>query len=177
MRGRYVMFAEGGPGHEGTAVIADTGARVSRMSWMKRMLFLLLLGLMPLQSGCVVAAVGIAAAGVTTAKSTMEDVVERSYVQPYWCVYRATHAALHEMSIGVDNVEGVKEGDVFHAKTTEYPVTVELHRITDTVTRVREEAGKNVFQQDQATAMAVADAIHQVIARNLHTGMVVTPES
>lgn len=147
------------------------------MPWICRLLLLLVLGAVPLQSGCVVTAVGLAAAGVATAKETMEDITERSYPQPYWCVYRAAHAALYEMSFDLEGIEQVEEGDVFHANTKEYPVTVELHRITDSVTRVRVEAGKNVFQQDQATANAVAEAIHDIILRNLQSGMVINNPS
>lgn len=143
----------------------------------RQLVTLLLLSIIPLQSGCIATAVGLAAAGVATAKQTIEDVTERSYPQPYWCVYRATHAALQEMSFSVDTIDKVKEGDIFHAKTTEYPVTIELHHITDNVTKVRVNAGKNIFQQDQATAKALADTIHDIIERNLHSGMVINQAS
>ncbi len=147
------------------------------MSWLRCILLFFFLGVASLQTGCLVTAVGLAAAGVATAKETIEDVTERSYPQPYWCVYRAAHAALYEMEFGVDGIEQGKEGDIFHAKTAEYPVTVELHRVTENVTRVRVEAGKNMFQQDQATAKALADAIHDIIERNLQSGLVINKAS
>lgn len=155
-------------------LFSDKDSRIP-MRHFRICLTILALCLLLLQTGCVVTAVGLAAAGVATAKQTMEDVVERSYPQPYWCVYRATHAALREMSINVDNIAPEEKGDLFTAKTTDYPVTIELIRITDNVTKVRVDAGKNIFQQDQATATAVADAIHDIIERNLQAGMVMPP--
>ncbi|UZP66711.1 DUF3568 domain-containing protein [Desulfovibrio mangrovi] len=138
-------------------------------------LLLLILCLLPLQSGCVVTAVGLAAAGVATAKQSMEDVVERSYPQPYWCVYKATHAAMQELAIHIEKVEQDEKGDTIQGKTAEYPVSIEVSHVTDSVTKVRIDAGKNIFQQDQATATAVADAIHDIIDRNLQAGLVIPP--
>ncbi len=155
-------------------LFSDKDSRIP-MRHFRICLTILTLCLLLLQTGCVVTAVGLAAAGVATAKQTMEDVVERSYPQPYWCVYRATHAALREMAINVDNIAPEEKGDIFTAKTTDYPVIIELTRITDNVTKVRVDAGKNIFQQDQATATAVADAIHDIIERNLQAGMVMPP--
>ncbi len=144
-----------------------SGWRLIRSSFPAPLCMLCVLCVLFMQTGCVNAVVGIAAAGVATVRESMEDAVERSYPQPYWCVYRATHAALYEMSMPIQSIVQDGQDDTFHARTTEYPVTVELHSVTDAVTRVRVVAGGNVFQQDEATARAVADAIHAVISRNL----------
>lgn len=120
-----------------------------------------------LSSGCVATAVGIAAAGVAATKNSMEEIVESSYTQPYWCVYRATRAALIEMNITIDGITPTENGDVFSAKTEDYPVSVELKRVTDKLTKVVVEAGNNVFQQDQAVATAVVNTIQEIIDRNM----------
>jgi len=134
---------------------------------MKRVLFpLLLLCLLPLQ-GCIATAVGIAGAGVATAVQSAEEIVEASYPYSYWCVFKATHVALSELAIPLDKVDTVKNGDIFFAKTEKYPLRVELQEVTESVVRVTVYAGKNMFQQDQATAQALVDTIQAVIDRNV----------
>jgi hypothetical protein len=49
-------------------------------------LCIMLCALASLQSGCVVAALGVAAAGVSTTVSAMDEEVSQSYPYPYWCI-------------------------------------------------------------------------------------------
>lgn len=123
--------------------------------------------LLPLLNGCLVTAVGLAGAGVATAVQSSEEIVEASYPHPYWCVFKATHVALKEMSIPLERIDQTEGGDTFFASTAEYPIRVELHQVTDQVVRVTVYAGENIFQQDQATAEALIDTIQQVIDRSI----------
>lgn len=124
-----------------------------------------------MQSGCVIAALGVAAAGVSTTVSAMDDEVSHSYPYPYWCVYRATHVALNEMSIPIDSIERTTEGDKFFATTKKYPVIVTLQEVTPSLVNVSVSAGNNVFQLDAATGNAIVEGVEEVIRRSLTAGL------
>jgi len=134
-------------------------------------LCIMLCALASLQSGCVVAALNIAAAGVSTTVSAMDEEVSQSYPYPYWCVYRATHAALNEMAIPVSSIERTDEGDKFFATTRKYPVIIELREVTPSLVNVSVSAGNNVFQLDAATGQAIVNGVQDVIRRSLTAGL------
>ncbi len=131
--------------------------------------YLALWALLLTQSGCILTALGIAAAGVSTTISAMDEEVSHSYPHPYWMVYRATHTALDEMSIPVESVEATDKGDRLLAATANYPVIITLHKVTPLLVNVTVSAGNNVFQLDAATGEAIVKRVEDIIYRTRHS--------
>ena len=116
-------------------------------------------------SGCVLTALGIGVAGVSVTKTQYDNLVTKSYTYPYWAVYKAAYTSLEELDIERTEITHQAAGDTIHGQTADYEVRVELHQVTDKVTRVTCKAGNTIFTQDRATAAAITDHINTILLR------------
>lgn len=131
------------------------------MNRFRRRLPVAALVLLPLLSGCLVAAAGAAgagaAAGIYLSDRGASSLVEGSIVS----VHRRTQAVLQELRIEIDETRSASDGSrvEYRGHTAELDVVVELEEAGPSTTQVNVTARRSAVEWDRAYARTVVQRI------------------